>query len=487
MAGTGGGPEPQPTPSLTLLMVGPDAIEGDVRAGQYFILDTDTMKQVVGSQAEVTDNYKEYLGEITWSIVDGDSIASIDAGSSTEGSVSISGSDDFTVRAVVNGEYVEKTATATYYITDFYITSLADLQELQRVINNSLESTISLTQNTSSSYVATNGNGLSGAHLRLTNDINCNSTNLHIGYCYHSADLTDLTKFKAFRGIFDGAGYRIYNIGGTITSHSVQSTHIDTCLFEALCYAKLFNFSVEGSVIKNSYTNTIFGYAKYCDVKRIYTNIYYDRTTNNSTNQYVLPAYLFANSTVDSMCFNDNQYGARTATCSTWPQNDTFSRIISLTTSYNIGSNASTSFGLCCPNPPCTIENFMAINYLQSDKTYGNHNNGGVYGISANVANGAVMTNCYFVHNGGSCSSNYTWAIRTGGKTATKTNCFFDSNKHGGDVSSDEGATGKTTAQLKSGNIFGGNANWIEKSGYYPLLNIQFAVRPEVLAAIRVS
>ena len=139
-------------PISNLIVVGPSSVEGDIRAGQYYILDLNTMKQVVGTSEEVTDEYKEYLGPIGWNITAGGNIASMDSGSGTEGGVSISGSGNFTIAATVDGNRASKTASATYYITDYYISSFSDLQEIERVIDNQLESTIALTKNSQSSY-----------------------------------------------------------------------------------------------------------------------------------------------------------------------------------------------------------------------------------------------------------------------------------------------------------------------------------------------
>ena len=89
-----------------------------------------------------------------------------------------------------------------------------------------------------------------------------------------------------------------------------------------------------------------------------------------------------------------------------------------------------------------------------------------------------LVKNSYAVKTGGNLGiASHNWIIRKGSCNPQIQNCYYDSQKAAFTTESDEGAIGKTTAQLKSGNIFtNDNNNWIQVQGYYPILNNQYAV-----------
>ena len=471
------------TPVASLVIVGPDNIEGDERAGQYYILNISTMKQVVGSSEEIVDDYKEYLGEITWSISGNG--ASVISTTGTEAHVSLSGSDTIVVSATVNGITLTKNVTTNYYITDYYISSFSDLQELQRVINNSSESTISLAKNPDSQYTPVNSGGLSGAHLRLTNDIDCGGSNVHIGYIYNVSLNTDIP--TSFRGIFDGAGYKIHNLGGQIYSHSTSSSsaRYSGCLFECAYQAKIFNFTITGSYTKCNYYNAVLAFTRSCTINRIRSSITTDRTTANSSGQRVGFSMSGGWNTMSDILTKDNLYGARVGGIEFWPSYGTFTRLIDLDELHNIGTNMSVATGTICAYSNSVVDGVMNITSIESRKyDNGDLNNATALGM-LNETNATTFKNAYSVRR--SCIARTVgWCIRMGSYRPTIQNVYYDLAKCGFDRQTDEGATSKTTIELKSGTLYPNDPNWIVVSGFYPLINNQYAVDPDVLAAIRI-
>ena len=449
------------------------------------------MKQVVGTQAEVTDDYKEYLGSINWKITSGNSIATFINNNGTEGNVSITNSGNLSIRAIINNNYIDKSISATYYITDYYITSFADLQELERVINNSTESTIALTKNQNSLYSPIDGNGLSNAHIRLTNDINCGQSNVHIGYLIDYSSKDDINKFKPFRGRFDGSGFSIYNIGGSIYYHeqSNNNNKYYGYLFEVTQDAYVFNFSISGEITKTNYRNGLIGVSYNTKIKRIYTNIRTDIGYANSANQIWEITLGDLGTTIEDILMNDDVVASLVSGANGF-ENSSINRICSISKVRNIGTNNSTPHGVAYLRSGTIITNCCFIGYSMSARNLSPQTNddyiADCYGVAANYGNNKTIRNIYAVRTGGSNGLKQTWIIRKGSTTGNViSNCYFDYTKNAMTIQSDEGATSKSTQQLKAGNIFLNNNNWIEKQGYYPILNNQFAIRPEMLTAIR--
>ena len=473
-------------PISNLIVVGPSSVEGDIRAGQYYILDLNTMKQVVGTSEEVTDEYKEYLGPIRWNITAGGNIASMDSGSGTEGSVSISGSGNFTIAATVIGNSASKTASATYYITDYYISSFADLQELERIINASSEATIQLTKNSQSSYSPTNGGGLSGAHLRLTNDIDCLNSHVQIGRYRSESD------YIPFKGKFDGAGYSIFNIGGTITFPSGYSgTGIASFLFDSGYQARFFNFHVSGTITKAIGRNGCFGVTLYSYLNRISSNMTTDKTQaqgspNGQAQFYSLLSYS-SYGTIEDILQLDTIYASRVVGISLWSKEHSVRRCFTRNYIYINSTAAYTNLGLASPSGENSLleDNVCFDSLTNLRNTVESIPSCLLYAMNSSSTTDTAK-NSYTVKTGGNFGQTTAWVIRKSTRNPTIQNCFYDSDKTRFSRQSDEGATAKTTQQMKSGNLFSNDNNaWIQVAGYYPLLNNQYAVHPKVLESIR--
>ena len=465
-----------PTPSTSLMIVGPYSIEGDTRAGQYYLLDVDNMKQVVGNQAEVIDNYKEYIGPITWSA---SGTGSIHSDTGTEAHVDVTSSGNIQVTARIGQATYSRTVTAVLNKTDYYVTSFADLQEIQRVINNGSESTITLSKNPESQYSPVNGDGLSGAHLRLTGDIDCNQSCVCIGT---SGSATVDSTATAFRGVFDGAGYKIFNTGGSVQFTALTGQKYAVILFGHTSGAKIFNFTLTGNITKISGTNTgYFGILWNTNLSRIHTSVYYDRVTNAGATLHAAPICICKYNNITDLLLTDDIYGPQCAELSDWPSFTNFKRLIDLSTVNNITPSNYTSLGIARPGEQDVFEDTMIINSITSKSSSKKVSSAG---FTLATANSVTITRFYCLRTYVDCDKLASWYIRKGSYSPTLNNCYYDSTRNLFAIQSDEGATARTTSQFKSGNLFS-NPNWIEKEGFYPLINNQFAVNTSVLQAIR--
>ena len=449
--------------TLNLKIVGPiDAISGDVRAGNYFLLDVDTMKQVVGTQGEVTDDYKEYLGAITWSITAGSTYVTLEANSGTRGDVTIlSGANQtsFTITALCNGTLVSMNGIATYVVSDLVISSFQDMQSFASALNNSTESNLIPS--------ATNGQGFSGKHIRLGSDIDYNNSWIQIGYLY--VKTYNGSNNKPFKGWFDGAGYTIKNIGTPDKPTTPSgSTYMGGVLFQVLQDAKVSNFRLEADLnIPSSWSGTnytlfVLSAISYStEFSRIFINAEYsgqklwqigtisrnDSTHLDSITDIVQTGYYESNNYAWGATTSVN-VAKRCADMSIWKSNDT--RVF-----------------YCASETSHKVEDML----FMGDTTTGNW--GILYSCQKNYIDVTRFLACGTLSN-----TNRKYLCGGTDYTLDLSEVYYESGKTS--FTSTNRATGKTKQEIQSGSLFG-NDNWIEKSGFYPILNNQFAITPEVL------
>lgn len=275
---------PRQQAANTYRIVGPKELYGDEYAGQFFILDETTMKKVVATNAEIIDSNQE-KGTISWGIDSGSQYVSFKNINTTKGVVDVLNTaitqQTITIYATVNGIKITKNISVQYNITDYYVSSFADMQEIERVINNQTESTIALSKNPNSSYTPVDGNGLAGAHIRMTNDVDFNNSHVGIGKWY--GDTSERNRW--FEAFFDGGGFSMNNIGGVVEVYNAANLDFLCPLFRAINNVRISNLYINGTVSSNSNSRcgvlTGWGIGENT-IERIYSKVTWYYTAGNS-------------------------------------------------------------------------------------------------------------------------------------------------------------------------------------------------------------
>lgn len=457
-----------------LLIVGPDTIKGDVRAGNYFLLDVDTMKQVVGTSTEVIDDYKEYLGTISWAVTSGSNYCEFANETGTEGALNIlsgASSANVSISATVAGTTNTKSLSVTYDMTDYKISSFADLQELERVINNKLESTTTLSKNPNSSYSPVNGGGFSGAHFRLTNDIDCENSHVEIGQ-YNASKSID----KYFAGIFDGAGYKLYNIGGAagVNGSAAEGGLVGSILIGNLKDGTVRNLELYGSVT-HSTVRGMGGVCAFvggnCKIENVYNACDY---TYNSITAATMDLFAgWANNITPTLNIKDCIYAGIATNVRQIPgfgishTGTSISRcanIGKLTVEYGQVTGYTTMAGIgdTAVSPLETLTSCYQIMGMRGLSKGSVGDGPGNRQIGGKITNGYEATVCIGDMESGICS-NY----------AGNTNTYTQNTWTNG--------TAKTATELKNNLSFSTASDWIQSDGFYPINNNQWAVKALVL------
>lgn len=457
--------------SVNIMIVGPASVEGDVRAGNYFVLDTGNMKQVVGSAGEVTDDYKEYLGTINWSITSGTGYADLESASGTAGNLNVksgANNNNVTLKAVIGSYNATKTVSTKYRITDYIISSFADLEALEDAVNNGTESSFTIPLASGSTYTPTTG--FSGAKFRFANDIDCGGDHVEIGK-YN----TSFSVNKTFQGIIDGAGYALNNVGGAcgVTGSAGDGGYVGSALIGAGKNCKLMNFSINGSVTwagTRGYAAVQAFFDGTCYIDRVYQNL--TSTTDNigSGNSILFGWNIGATATfqMEDIVFAGEQLGGAGSIIGGGQNaNGASGAVVNRMAALgkykvqNIGTASAHNLSLLASvGARGTATNSYSLAYAE---TY--TSGSGFYASGANATND-FYEDC--VLSGTFGDKKISEGQGTGTNIYTTNGC--------------SGGTNVSAADLKTGSLFNDSDNWIEVSGYYPILNNQFAVDPLVLA-----
>lgn len=233
--------------SLNVALVGSQA-GGSIRAGKFSLLDLDTMKRVVGTSEEVTDENAIYYGPISWAVTAGNQFAEMATSAGTDGFINIlpgASQDSVIIAATINGQIFTKALSVTYIAADYHIQSLLDLKAIETCVNSGTESELAITKDSSSSYAPINRQGFSGAVFVLDNDIDCGSDHVEIGN-YN----TSTGHAEYFAGTIDGRFYRMYNIGGDcgINGSAAEGGKVGSILIGHAQAATVRNIIFDGSV-----------------------------------------------------------------------------------------------------------------------------------------------------------------------------------------------------------------------------------------------
>lgn len=458
-----------------LMIVGASDINGDDEAGQFKLLDLDTMKQVVGTESEVIDDNLEYLGSINWGIVTGGSYIQLQTSIGTECRVNVMNNANntlCTINAIVDGTTVVKEITATYAMTDYYVETFADLQKIETAINGKTESNIALTKNPSSSYIPVNGSGLAGARIRLKNDIDCGGSHVSIGKWFGVSSSNNCN----FSATFDGCGYEIKDCGGSLTHYNNISSDRIANLFQSVHNATLKNFIVSGSLTGS--TSQSGRYGLFCGnitgattIKNIKSKISF----SNNHVLYVSPICSSIDAAITSLTIED------IVCCDT--VNITNSTITSAIRCV-YGGNFSTLINRCCSigEYHANGKGIAGIQYLQN--------------VNSNISNcfSNIVTQDSLIGGlvivGGSQSatlnatvSYYTEPVDCVNYTSSSITAQL-SQIYSPTSTPQSGVTQKTLSALKNETLFTNN-DFIHTVGYFPILNNIFAADTDVLSSAK--
>ena len=259
-------------------------------------------------------------------------------------------------------------------------------------------------------------------------------------------------------------------------------------------HAKFFNFKVSGRITKGISRNGCFGSTWYTDINRISSSIETDKTCAQGTTDGKMQFYSLLSyssyGTIEDVLQLDTIYASRVVGISLWSKEHSVRRCFTRNYIYINSTGAYTNLGMASPyGGNSLLEDNVCFDSLTNLRnTVESIPSCLLYAMDQPTANTDTAKNSYAVKTGGNFGQTTAWVIRKGTRNPTIQNCFYDVNKTKLRLNqqSDEGATPKTTQQMKSGNLFSNDNNaWIQVEGYYPLLNNQYAVHPKVLESIR--
>ena len=441
---------------LNLIIIGDNAPIGDVCAGKYTLLHLDTMKQVVGTQDEVTDEYKEYFGPILWSLSGSNGHLENNSGSETFLSISATGS--FVVSASCRGNLVNLTVNPTYQQSTYLVSSFADLQEIERCVNNDVESTCTLTPIQGISYTPTDGNGFAGAVFRLANDIDFNNRGVFIGRSISG-------NTKSFKAAFNGAWYSFRNIGGTYSENDRNDT-VNTSFIGRIYGSRLDNLYVYGSVTNNA-TSKLFGCilgsieGSTISIRNIYTDINIDATSTSYSKSSPIAGWLTANSTL----------------------------INCVSAGINVSYDRPTGFtlGTIVANSCITIGKLILYRKTSSSIIVDLNSSSSIFNYCASLSTHEIASGNAFEYIGAIGPNTYSYeAIKKSANASRLLMCNGGyKNTEIYSLNGFENATAnKTKAQLQSGSLFN-RPEWLEVAGFYPVpRNNPFITEAKVLAKV---
>ncbi len=446
-------------------IVGTNEPNGDIRAGVYYLLDTTNMKQIVGSMGEVTDDYKEYVGAIEWSITDGNSYGSLTSTSASTAELNVTNTGSITISASIANKEDSITVSATYDITDYIITSFADLEALESAVNNGTESSITIPLAQGSSYVPTTG--FAGAHFRLASDIDCGNDHVEIGKYNASKSVN-----KYFAGIFDGAGYKLYNLGGAagVNGTAAEGGYVGSILCGNLNGGTIRNLELYGAVTTSGSRGfggvCAFGVGN-CKLENIYNACDYQYSGTSAATMEIMLGW--DGSSTANTTFNDCIYAGKAINIRQIPgytavySNITrCSNIGKLIVEYGqvTGYTSLAGVGDTANSPKAYLNSCYQIMGMEGINK-GTSSSAGNRMIGGNITDSYEATICIGSMESGICSM------------GTNTRTYTQNSWQNG--------TAKTESEIKNSITFETENNWIQIAGYYPINNNQWAVKSLVL------
>lgn len=240
---------PKPDTDIRLISMSNEDHRGSKEGAIFTLLNYKTAKQVVGTPDELTDEFKEYFGPITWQLItsNGNEDVSLETNEGTRGIVDIYKNANAEIHVHVMGNLISNNGMDFFYApAHFNISTFEDLLAIEYAVNNEKESELQLVKpQDAPNTTFANGSGFVGAIFRITNDIDCAGRHVEIGQ-YN----TSLNKNHFFSGTIDGCFHTLKNIGGNtgIAGAAAQGGEVGSILIRHGKNAVVKNLRLEGSV-----------------------------------------------------------------------------------------------------------------------------------------------------------------------------------------------------------------------------------------------
>ena len=241
----------KPDTDIRLVSMSNEDYRGSKEGAIFTLLNYKTAKQVVGTPDELTDEFKEYFGPITWQLVPvdgGNEDVLLETNEGTRGIVDIYKNTNAEICAYIMGNRISTDAMRNFFYAPahFNISSFEDLLAIEYAVNNEKESELQLAKpQDAPNTTFENGSGFAGALFRITNDIDCLGRHVEIGK-YNTSVNTNLF----FSGTINGCFHTLKNIGGNtgIAGTAAQGGEVGSILIRHGKNAVVKNLRLEGSV-----------------------------------------------------------------------------------------------------------------------------------------------------------------------------------------------------------------------------------------------
>lgn len=239
----------KPDTDIRLVSTSNEDYRGSKEGAIFTLLNYKTAKQVVGTPDELTDEFKEYFGPITWQLIpsNGNEDVLLETNEGTRGIVDIYKNTNAEIHAHVMGNLISNNGMDFFYEpAHFNISTFEDLLAVEYAVNNGKESELQLAKpQDAPNTTFENGSGFAGAIFRITNDIDCLGRHVEIGQ-YN----TSLNRNHFFSGTIDGCFHTLKNIGGNagIAGSAAQGGEVGSILIRHGKNAVVKNLRLEGSV-----------------------------------------------------------------------------------------------------------------------------------------------------------------------------------------------------------------------------------------------
>ena len=240
----------KPDTDIRLVSTSNEDYRGSKEGAIFTLLNYKTAKQVVGTPDELTDEFKEYFGPITWQLIpsNGNEDVLLETNEGTRGIVDIYKNANAEIHAHVMGNLISNDGMRDFFYepAHFNISTFEDLLAVEYAVNNGKESELQLAKpQDAPNTTFENGSGFAGAIFRITNDIDCLGRHVEIGQ-YN----TSLSRNHVFSGTIDGCFHTLKNIGGNagIAGTAAEGGEVGSILIRHGKNAVVKNLRFEGSV-----------------------------------------------------------------------------------------------------------------------------------------------------------------------------------------------------------------------------------------------
>lgn len=278
---------PKPDTDIRLISMSNEDHRGSKEGAIFTLLNYKTAKQVVGTPDELTDEFKEYFGPITWQLIpsNGNEDVSLETNEGTRGIVDIYKNANAEIHAHVMGNLISNNGMDFFYEpAHFNISTFEDLLAIEYAVNNEKESELQLVKpQDAPNTTFANGSGFAGAIFRITNDIDCLGRHVEIGQ-YN----TSLNRNHFFSGTIDGCFHTLKNIGGNvgIAGTAAEGGEVGSILIRHGKNAVVKNLRLEGSVsniASRGYGGIIAMVSGDCYIKAVYNAVSVSVASDNIT------------------------------------------------------------------------------------------------------------------------------------------------------------------------------------------------------------